>query len=80
MTVTEAMDEIKKEMESLFGKGLVGIIMINARSKAKAPVIGMTKEHFDSIVEQICGDDRVVGMLGAAGSRQKLGKWKKLVD
>jgi len=79
MTVNQAMDETKKEMEGLFGKGLVGIIMLNARNKSKAPIIGMTPSHYEQMLEQICSDERVVGMLGAAGSRQRLLKWKKLI-
>lgn len=76
----EAMDEVKKELESLFGKGLMGVIIISARNKSKAPIVGMSREHFEKLAEEVCCDQRVVGMLGVAGSKQKLTKWKKLVD
>lgn len=80
MKPAEALEEIKKELETVFGKGLMGAIMLSARSKSKAPVLGLTKEQFDKFVDEICKDERVVGMLGAAGSRQKLIRWKKLAD
>lgn len=80
MKPAEALEEVKRELDSLFGKGLMGAIMVSARNKSKAPALGMTKEHFDKLIDEICKDDRVVGMLGAAGSRQKLVRWKKLAD
>lgn len=80
MKPSEAMDEVKKELESLFGKGLMGVIIITARNKSKAPIVGMTKEQFDKLADEVCRDERVVGMLGGAGSKQKLVKWKKLVN
>ena len=80
MNPGEALDEIKKELESLFGKGLTGVIVITARNKSNAPIIGMTKDHLSGFVDHICADDRVVKMLGVAGSKQKLFKWKKLIS
>lgn len=80
MNPGEALEAIKKELESLFGKGLMGVIVITARSKSNAPVMGMTENHFVSFVDQICADERVVKMLGAAGTKQKLFKWKKLIS
>ncbi|WP_366923974.1 hypothetical protein MFMK1_000912 [Metallumcola ferriviriculae] len=79
MTPSEAMGEIKRELENVFGKGLTGIIMISARKIANPSPI-MKKEHYLEMVQQICVDKRVVEMLGAAGAKQKSNNWKKLLD
>lgn len=78
MTPNEALEEVKKELEGLFGKGLMGVLVIGARNKSKAPIIGMTKEHYLSFLEALAADERVVNMLGAAGIKQKLPKWRSL--
>jgi len=79
MIPAEALQEVKKELEIIFGKGLAGLIMINARKKANPPAV-MKAEHFIGYVDEIGSDERIVGMIGAAGTKQKLANWKKLVD
>ena len=79
MTPSEAMSEIKKELENVFGKGLTGIIMISARKVTNSPAI-MKREHYLALVQHLGMDERVVGMLGAAGAKQKSDNWKKLLD
>lgn len=72
------MKDIKKELENLFGKRLTGSIMNNTWDKSDDPVTDMTKDQFLEAIEQLCTNERVVGMLGSAGAKQKLNKWKKL--
>jgi hypothetical protein len=80
MDVSSAVQTVKKELETTFGNTLAASIIAIARTKANAPLIGMTKVQFCSLVDAVCGDNRVQSMLGGAGAKEKLGKWKKLVD
>ena len=79
MKPADAVEAVKKELEGLFGKGLMGGIMITARKNSSCPIMGITVEHFLKLIDAICRDSRVTGMLGAAGARQKLIKWKSLI-
>lgn len=74
------MNGIKKELENLFGKRLAGSIMNNTLDKPDDTVTDMTNEKLLDAIEQICADKRLVGMLGSAGAKQKLAKWKKLEE
>lgn len=74
------MEGIKKELESLFGKKLTGSIMTHNGGKSDSSTTDLTKEQFLEVIGQICTDERIVGMLGSAGAKQKLDKWKKLEE
>lgn len=80
MDVSGAVQEVKKELEATFGNTLAASIIAIARTKANAPLIGMTKQNFCDLVDAICGDNRVQSMLGGAGANERSGKWKKLAD
>lgn len=78
MDISGAVQTVKKELESLFGNTMAASIIAIARTKANAPLIGMTQQHFNALVDQVCADNRVQSMLGGAGARDKAGAWKKL--
>lgn len=78
MDISAAVQTVKKELESLFGNTMAASIIAIARTKSGAPLIGMTRQHFDALVDQICADNRVQSMLGGAGARDKAAAWKKL--
>jgi len=80
MDISAAVQEVKKDLESTFGNTLAASIIAIARTKANAPLIGMSKQNFTDLIDAICGDNRVQSMLGAAGTRERSMKWKKLVD
>jgi len=80
MEISSAVQEVKKDLESTFGNTLAASIIAIARTKANAPLIGMSKQNFIDLVDAICGDNRVQSMLGTAGTRERSAKWKKLVD
>lgn len=80
MDISSAVQEIKKDLESTFGNTLAASIIAIARTKANAPLIGMSKQNFSDLVDAICGDNRVQSMLGGAGAKERSTKWKKLVD
>ena len=80
MDVSEAVRTIKSELESTFGNTLAASIIAIARTKANAPLIGMTKQNYLDLIDAICGDNRVQSMLGAAGAKQKSTKWKSSVN
>ncbi|PKM81451.1 MAG: hypothetical protein CVU89_09375 [Firmicutes bacterium HGW-Firmicutes-14] len=80
MDVSSAVQAVKKDLEATFGNTLAASIIAIARTKAGAPLIGMSKQNYLDLVDAICGDNRVHSMLGAAGSKERSMKWKKLAD
>ena len=80
MDIGAAVQAVKKDLESTFGGTMATSIIAIARTKAKAPLIGMTKQNFIDIVDSICSDPKVKSMLGDAGARDKAAKWKRLAD
>ncbi|MBU7007767.1 hypothetical protein [Phosphitispora fastidiosa] len=80
MDASNAVRSIKSELESTFGNTMAASIIAIARTKANAPLIGMTKQNYLDLVDVICGDNRVQSMLGAAGAREKSTKWKSVID
>ena len=80
MDISGAVQEVKKDLESTFGNTLAASIIAIARTKANAPLIGMSKQNFCDLVDSICGDNRVQSMLGGAGSKERSSKWRKFVD
>ncbi len=80
MDISGAVQTVKKELESIFGNTMAASIVAIARTKANAPLIGMTPQNFNALVDQICADNRVQSMLGSAGTRDKTTAWKKLLS
>lgn len=80
MEISAAVQEVKKELESTFGNTLAASIIAIARTKANAPLIGMSKQNFSDLIDAVCGDNRVQSMLGGPGAREKSGKWKNLIN
>lgn len=79
MQPTDALQMVKKDLEGTFGVGLTSLILMTARTKSSSPAIGLTKEHYLKVIEFICFDPRVSGMLGTAGAKEKVDKWKRLI-
>ncbi len=79
MDAGAAVQQVKKELESTFGGTMANTILSMARTKVKAPLIGMTKDDYQRMIEAICTDPKVGQMLGASGAKEKLNKWKGLV-
>jgi len=77
MSISHIVDNvIKPELENVFGPALAARIIISARAKANAPIIGMTKEDLERMVEAISIDDRVQGMWGNSGTEERIKRWK----
>jgi len=79
MDISAAVQTIKKELESTFGATMSINILAISRSKAKAPLIGMTKDDYLRLVTAIVTDKKVEQMLGASGAKEKQRKWSAMV-
>ncbi len=79
MQPTDALQMVKKDLEGTFGVGLTSLILMTARTKSSSPAIGLSKDHFVKVIESISLDPRVSGMLGTAGAKEKVEKWKRLI-
>jgi hypothetical protein len=81
MSITHLIDTIlKPELESVFGPALTARILITARAKTNAPIVGMTKDHLEMILDAISMDDRVQGMWGNSGTIERIKRWKTAID
>ncbi|HEX3031890.1 MAG TPA: hypothetical protein VHS59_06560 [Bacillota bacterium] len=79
MDTNSAVQQIKKDLDTTFGATLASTLLSMARTKAKAPLIGMTKDDYLRLVDTLCTDKKVEQMLGASGVKEKQRKWKDLV-
>ncbi len=68
---------VRPDLENVFGPALTARIIMAARAKSNAPIIGMTEEDFDRLIDSISGDDRVLGIWGNAGSNDRKKRWKE---
>jgi aminoglycoside/choline kinase family phosphotransferase len=76
MSTQEALDEVRKDLIAAFGETLAGRIMDAARcTQQGAP----DNAAFKAVVESLCRDERVLGMFGELGVRDKKNRWEKLV-
>lgn len=80
MNPFEALQEVvKPDLESVFGKSLTSSILVAARSKSGAPLMGINKEQYLALINCICDDPKVKDLWGEAGTKDKLNKWKNSV-
>lgn len=78
MSVSQVIDTVlKPELENVFGPALSARIIISARAKANAPIVGMKKEDLERMIEALGDDDRVLGMWGVAGAQERLRRWRE---
>lgn len=75
----EALEEVRKDLTVSFGEGLAARLLLMARATAGAPIVGLDKTKYVELLKTLCGDERVVGMLGEFGAREKQTHWEKLV-
>ena len=79
MTPNEALAEVRKDLSSAFGEALADKILASAQSAARTPADGFDASHFALLLEMLCKDDRMVGMLGELGVRDRMKRWEKLL-
>jgi hypothetical protein len=78
MSITHIVDSIiKPELENVFGPALTARIIMSSRARSNAPIVNMHKEEFERLIDAICEDERVSGMWGASGIRERKEKWKQ---
>ena len=76
----EALGEVLKDLSISFGDGLAARIVMSARNDTQAPIIGLDKAKYTELVQALCKDHRVVGMLGELGARERTTHWERLVS
>lgn len=81
MTPFHALQQIVKPgLEDTFGASLTANIMMLARNKSGAPIVGMSKDDYLRMVQLIGDDERVTKMWGTVGTREKIARWQQAVD
>jgi len=77
MTPGEALDEVRKDLSQAFGDALSARILDAARTAAKAAEVDTAS--YKNVIDWLCKDERVLGMFGELGVRDKQSRWGKLV-
>jgi len=80
MTPNEAIEEILKDLSISFGDRLASQIVMSARSSVPAPPADFGRRQYAEVVRTVCGDARVVGMLGELTVKERQSLWEKLVS
>jgi hypothetical protein len=79
MSLDEALAEVRKDLSSAFGEALADKILASAQSAAQMPSKGFDAAQFTLLLETLGKDDRVIGMLGELGVKDRMKRWKKLL-
>lgn len=79
MKPSEALNEIKKELTTVFGEGLSARILFTARDKSNAPIVGLNAEKYLALVDALCSDERIKDMWGDFAVKGKRSRWVTLV-
>ncbi len=79
MEASAALDQLRGKLESSFGKAMAMMILASASNAAGVPTVGLEPHHFTKLVDEVCKDQRVVGMWGAAGAADAATEWRRLV-
>jgi len=80
MTPHEALAEIMKDLSAFFGDGLAARIVMSARSAGPAETGELDRKQYVEVVRTVCGDARVIGMLGELTVGEKQSIWEQLVN
>ncbi|RJQ55977.1 MAG: hypothetical protein C4521_01260 [Actinobacteria bacterium] len=78
--VTAIETAVKPKLEDSFGKETAMLIIMRAAASSEIPMVGLRPQHFRSLCEAICADERVRGTWGEAGSVAQLEEWNGLVE
>lgn len=76
MTPQEALEEVRKDLTQAFGDALAARIMNAAGDRLPKEEIGAVV--YREVVSALCKDERVLGMFGELGVKDKQQRWEKL--
>ena len=79
MKPDEALAEVRRDLSAAFGESLADKILASVLSAARMAPDGCTADDFAQLIGLLGKDDRVVGMLGEFGVRDRMRRWEKLV-
>jgi hypothetical protein len=77
MTPQEALQEVRKDLTQAFGDALAARIMNAADDRPQKEEIGAAA--YRDVISALCKDERVMGMFGELGVKDKQQRWEKLV-
>ncbi len=79
MDTGEARSEILETLETSFGKSVAMLIVMSATTSADVPTHDLSEDEFQRLVDAVCGDERVTGMLGQSEAQSLARRWRTLV-
>ncbi len=77
--ITAIETAVKPKLEDSFGKGMAMLIMMRATASTEVPMFGLRPQHFRTLVQAICEDERVREVWGSARCRAQLDEWERIV-
>lgn len=78
MEVLAALDHVRRKLEDSFGKAMAMMILAAASNSTNVSTVSMSGDEFRLLIEEVCKDDRVRAMWGAAGADDAALQWKSL--
>ena len=79
MECAGALDTLRAKLESSFGKAMAMMIVASAANAAGVSTVGLTPDEFRRLADEVCKDQRVVDMWGAASAADTANQWRSLV-
>ena len=77
MSPQEALEEVRKDLMQAFGSALAARIIDASRSMPSQEEIDI--DSYRAAIASLCKDERVLGMFGELGVKDKRQRWEKLV-
>jgi hypothetical protein len=79
MSPDEVLAEVRKDLSLAFGEALADKILASAQSAARMPSEGFDASQVALLLETLGKDERVIGMLGEFGVKDRMKRWEQLL-
>lgn len=67
---------VRARLESTFGRAVATMIIASASVAANVSTMGIGRDEYLKLCEEICRDQRVVDMWGSSGAADTLRTWQ----
>ena len=78
--VTAINTHVKQALADTFGMTMANMIVLQCSQKAGVAMMGLDSDGYQKLINAIASDDRVIQMLGQAGTQAKRETWTALVS
>ncbi len=69
---------VRSVLHESFGPAAATMIFATASNRAGVPIMGITKDQFEALVDAIVADQRVLDAWGSTGCADRRREWRAL--